>query len=183
LYQLDELTMSEKFILSAIANLDKISGCTSKNTYFIDLFGFSKITVERSLSKLKRLGYISVKLSNRNNNRLIRVTYPQNDSNAYPQNEGHPPPQNEGESKGIIKEHNILPTFENIWKKYQLNMKRLGRRGGNKLIARERFIRLSTKYKQNDIVNLVGTFYGSKYPKDLENVLKEKQMLSYLECR
>jgi len=120
LYNDKNLTLSEKFILTEIANLDKLDGCFAKNSHFEELFGFGKNTVHRAIKKMKDLGYISVELSNRNHTRLIRIELTQNGDNTtseltqngvkpYTQNGVKPYTQNGVETIGnkTLKQNNI----------------------------------------------------------------------------
>jgi len=75
-----KLKMSEKIIYFIIESLDNDNGCFASNAYFMELTGYSRRTCINSITKLRKLGYITVKLiKDPNNNkktirRIIHVT-------------------------------------------------------------------------------------------------------------
>jgi len=59
-YLSKELSWTEKILLVEIDSLDNEDGCFSKNDYFANFLGVSETHVSRMISKLKKLGLISV---------------------------------------------------------------------------------------------------------------------------
>ncbi|MDP0506157.1 MAG: helix-turn-helix domain-containing protein [Fusobacterium sp. JB019] len=57
-----KLKMSEKIIYFIIESLDNDNGCFASNAYFTDLTGYSRRTCINSITELRKLGYITVKL-------------------------------------------------------------------------------------------------------------------------
>ena len=79
------------------------------------------------------------------------------------------------------REENNYVVFEDIWKKYSAYIKTLGRTGGNKIKAKDGYVKLKKKYTDEDIVGLVGSFYKKDIgAKNLENILKDIEMRNYL---
>lgn len=57
-----KLKMSEKIIYFIIESLDNDNGCFASNAYFKDLTGYSRRTCINSITELRKLEYITVKL-------------------------------------------------------------------------------------------------------------------------
>ena len=58
IYLNKELSWTDKILLLEIDSLDNEDGCFASNAYFSELLGISQINVSKSISKLKKLGYI-----------------------------------------------------------------------------------------------------------------------------
>lgn len=56
---LEDLSVSEKYLLSEIRSLTLAKGCFASNTYFAKLLGKKPDTISRMISKLKKQNYIS----------------------------------------------------------------------------------------------------------------------------
>lgn len=56
---LEDLSVSEKYLLSEIRSLTLAKGCFASNTYFAKLLGKKPDTISRMISKLKKRNYIS----------------------------------------------------------------------------------------------------------------------------
>lgn len=58
IYLNKELNWTDKILLLEIDSLDNEDGCFASNAYFSEFLGISQINVSKSISKLKKLGYI-----------------------------------------------------------------------------------------------------------------------------
>ena len=58
----DKLSPRDKVLLAEVHSLDNNEGCIASNKYLANFFDTSQGTISRSLSNLKRLGYIDVTL-------------------------------------------------------------------------------------------------------------------------
>lgn len=56
---LEDLSVSEKYLLSEIRSLTLAKGCFASNAYFAKLLGKQPDTISRMISKLKKRNYIS----------------------------------------------------------------------------------------------------------------------------
>lgn len=65
-----ELDFMEKALYAEIDSLDGEDGCFASNDYFSKFFGASERTIQRGLSKLKTLGFVSQELFNGRQRRL-----------------------------------------------------------------------------------------------------------------
>ena len=79
--KIENLTLTEKVILSQIDALDRSDGCFASNAYFAELFFLSKTQVSKIISDLKRKGWISVGFVYKVNTkaidkRIIKVNHP-----------------------------------------------------------------------------------------------------------
>lgn len=80
LYLDEALTWSEKLLLLEIKSLDNEKGCYATNQYLADFFKLSKSSISKMVSRLQKLGYISVKIEYKKDNpkqvdkRIINIT-------------------------------------------------------------------------------------------------------------
>jgi len=70
----DKTSMREKLILTEIYNLSSLEkGCIASNKHFEILLGFSTKSVSNAISDLVKRGILEIKLSDRNNTRIIKI--------------------------------------------------------------------------------------------------------------
>jgi hypothetical protein len=66
--------MRDKLILTEIYNLSSLEkGCIASNKHFEILLGFSTKSVSNAISDLVKRGILEIKLSDRNNTRIIKI--------------------------------------------------------------------------------------------------------------
>jgi len=70
----ENTTLKEKILICEIHNLSSLEkGCIASNKHFESLLGFSQKSVSNSISNLVKKGILSIKLSDRNNIRIIKI--------------------------------------------------------------------------------------------------------------
>lgn len=60
IWELKELTVTEKVLLVEIDSLDNDQGCYASNAYFSEFLGIGEVQVSRLISRLKDFGYIDL---------------------------------------------------------------------------------------------------------------------------
>ena len=68
----DQLSLMEKVLFVEIQSLDNERGCFASNRYFAEFFEMSDRQIRTHISSLKRKGYVTMTIKNRNE-RVIRV--------------------------------------------------------------------------------------------------------------
>lgn len=108
-----ELSLQERFLLSAIKNLSGDGECFASNPYFAELLGLSKKRVEGLIKRLDDAGYIKRRFTYREGSkqierRFIRLTIPplKSEDTPAPKSEGTPPQKRGRYSKEDNKELN-----------------------------------------------------------------------------
>lgn len=77
------LTYFERCLYAEIHSLDGVDGCYASNEYLCDFFQERERKIQEGISKLKALGYISVKSFDGRTRILKSNEYPQNDKSLF----------------------------------------------------------------------------------------------------
>lgn len=179
-----ELSDSEKILYGHITTLQQKDGvCFASNQYLSDITGVHKNTVGNRINKLKKLGFITVKMtykkdSNEIEKREIRLSTPINHTVDTPINHTV-----EDNTTRIYATKQDLEAFESLWKDYTLTfLKRQNRGGGIKSKAKDKYLKLIQKYSSDEIYSFVENHASLKIGhKDLERLLTLELMKQYKE--
>jgi len=127
------LTDSEKLLYGEITCLTHKTGkCFANNKYFANLYGVSKETISRRVSKLKKRGYITVMISYKPNSKEVDKRYIQIHHDPIDRNEDTPIDANVKDNNtsinntSIIDENNYLENkgFKFYWDEFLATKKK-----------------------------------------------------------
>ena len=119
-----ELTANAKLLYGEITALCNEKGyCWARDTYFTDLYGVSRSTIQRWFKQLEDKGYIVRKVIYEEGTLKIKSRYTYLCDNPIPKNETTPIPKNETDNNTLYnttinntKEYSAF--FESVWELY-----------------------------------------------------------------
>jgi len=135
IWENESLGWSEKILLVEITSLGKNKGCFATNDYFANFLGVHKKHISRLISKLEKLGLVSVELVYKDNSKQIdkRIIYVTSGNEnvptptpkcSEPRNENVPTPRNKKvEDSSFIINTDINNTVINTINNKKINKK------------------------------------------------------------